>query len=123
MPSPLPERSYELLLRIASVTVEAGANERTKQIATQLFTSALDLSIALESASAAPNRIAFRQFLSDAHASLKHVKLWLRLLDDLGRIEPEAAHPLGTLAEEVHRILLSALRKSSQLNGTVNQGA
>jgi hypothetical protein len=38
------------------------------------------------------------------------VKLWIRLLDDVGEIEPEVATPLHELAEEIHRLILAALR-------------
>ena len=40
--------------------------------------------------------------------------MWLRVLDDLGRIAPEVAHPLHDTAEEVHRLVIAALSTSKQ---------
>lgn len=122
MSTPLQSRSYELLLRIATVSVEVGNNDRARQIAMQMFNSCLEVSIAVETATAASDRLEFRQLLTKAHGCLKQVKLWLRLLDDLGRIEPEAAFPMATLAEEVHRLLLAALRTSNHYANSAESG-
>lgn len=122
MCTPLQDRSYELLIRVASSDVAAGSNERARQIAKHLFEATLEVSSSIELATAAPNRTEFRLLLSKAHGALKSMKLWLRLLDDLGRIEPESAYPMSTVAEEVHRLLLAALHTSTPMREQEQKG-
>jgi len=84
----------------------------------RLFDAASDLGAWTERAAGAPSREVFRACLYDVNTNVRLVKLWLRLLDDLGFIEPEAASPLHDLAEEVQRLAIAAIRTSRGSNAT-----
>ncbi|MCO6465593.1 MAG: hypothetical protein J5I53_03165 [Bradyrhizobiaceae bacterium] len=114
MATPLQERSYELLLRASTIEVDCGEDDRLVIAANELFANVVELSVALEDATTAPDRASFRTKLHQVNGLVKRVKLWLRLLDDLGRIEPESASPLYDTAEEVHRLVIMALRTSQE---------
>jgi hypothetical protein len=113
MPTPLQERAYELLIRVTTVDVDTCDDGRVETIAMNLFSAAVELGTNLEVATSAPDRQTFRAALAVVNSQVKMVKLWLRVLDDLGRIAPEVASPLHDAAEEVHRLVITALRTSA----------
>ena len=113
MPTPLQSKSYELLIRAASTDIDVAGDWRIEAVVRRLFSSASDLGMYVEKASGSSSRSLFRSALHEVHNSVRQVKLWLRVLDDLGRITPEAASPLHDTAEDVHRLVVTALRTSS----------
>lgn len=112
MPTPLQERAYELLVRISSAEIDCKSDHRLATIALRLFDAAVDINAAMEQAVSATDRAAFRIHLHKVNCGVRMLKLWLRLLDDLGRIDPEVGSPLHDAAEEVHCLVVSALRSS-----------
>jgi len=122
MPTPLQQKSYELLLRTASAEIDLAGDWRIEAVLRRLFGAATDLGTWMERATSAPSRDSFRGALHELHACVRQVKLWVKVLDDLGRIAPEAASPLHDAAEEVHRLIVAALRTTdvrSSTNGSV----
>jgi hypothetical protein len=113
MKTPLQLRTYELLMRTASTDIDTTGDWRIEQVARRMFESASEIGAWMERASGAPSRERFREALHEVHAHIRQVKLWLRVLDDLGRIDPEAASPLHDTAEEVQRLVVAALRTSA----------
>jgi hypothetical protein len=110
MGTPLQQRAYELTLRVANIWVQGQGAGQALEVHRRLFDAAADLGAWTEKAAGAPSREAFRTALYEINTSTRLVKLWLRLLDDLGFIDPESASPLHDVAEEVHRLTLAALR-------------
>jgi hypothetical protein len=118
MPTPLQHRSYELLIRTASAPIDVGGDWRVERVVRKLFDAASNLGTWMMKASAASSRESFRSALHEVHACVREVKMWVGVLDDLGRIDPEAASPLHEAAEEVHRLVIQSLRTSAvQQNG------
>ncbi len=113
MKTPLQLRTYELLMRTAAVEIDIVGDWRIEQVMRKLFEAASDIGAWMERASGAPSREKFRDALHEVHAQIRQVKLWVRVLDDLGRISPEAASPLHDAAEEVQRLVVAALRTSA----------
>ena len=109
MPTPLQERVYELLVRVGSVEI-VGSDWRVERIGRLLFRDTADLGSTLEQALGGEDRGRFRTHLYEANTLVRQVKLWVRLLDDLGAVAPEVISPLDALAEEVHHLTLTALR-------------
>ena len=60
MSSPLQSRSYELMIRIASVDVNFDGDWRTQKVYEEMFVSAAALGSAVESAVCAKDRNEFR---------------------------------------------------------------
>jgi len=118
MGTPLQQRSYELTLRVASIWMQGQGAGHALDVHRRLFDAASDLGAWTERAAGAPSREVFRACLYDVNTNVRLVKLWLRLLDDLGFIEPEAASPLHDLAEEVQRLAIAAIRTSRGSNAT-----
>ncbi len=110
MRTPLQERSYELTLRAASIRLTSPNSAAAAELHRRLFATASDLGAWTERAAGAPSRDVFRTCLYEVNTHVRIVKLWVGLLDDLGAVEPEAASPLHDLAEEVHRLVLGAIR-------------
>ncbi len=121
MPTPLQDRAYELLLRVVTMPIDYEGNNRVKAVAEALFVDSMDVAVALEQALSSANRTDFVACLNTAHTKLKKLKLWLRVLDDVGRIMPESVAPLHDTAEEVHRLLLAAIRTSKNNVNTLHQ--
>jgi four helix bundle protein len=123
MGTPLQQRAYELTLRVANIWVQGQGAGQALDVHRRLFDAAADIGAWTEKAAGAPSREAFRTALYEINTSTRLVKLWLRLLDDLGFIDPEAASPLNEVAEEVHRLVLAALRtcRDGVTNGQVVQ--
>ncbi len=116
MVSPLQQRSYELTLRVAGISVHAhGGAECARDIHRLLFSAAMDLGAWTERAAGAASRELFRAGLYEINVHVRLVKLWIRLLDDLGAVDPEAACPLHDLAEEIHRLCITALRTARDI--------
>ena len=113
MPTPLQKKSYELLIRTASAEIDLTGDWRVEAVLRRLFGAATELGTWMERATSAPSRAIFRDALHEIHACVRQVKLWVRVLDDLGRITPEAASPLHDAAEEVHSLVVSALKTSA----------
>lgn len=109
MPTPLQDRVYELLVRTGSAQISAD-DWRVERISRLLFRDAADLGSALERALGGADRSHFSSHLYEANTLTRQIKLWLRLLDDLGAVEPEQGAPIHALAEEVHTLILAALR-------------
>lgn len=122
MGTPLQQRSYELTLRVANIWMQGQGAGHALDVHRRLFDAASDLGAWTERAAGAPSRENFRACLYDVNINVRLVKLWLRLLDDLGFIEPEVASPLHDLAEEVHRLAISAIRttRESAPKGVLN---
>jgi hypothetical protein len=110
MGTPLQQRAYELTLRVANLWVQGQGAGQAREVHRRLFDAATDIGMWTERAAGASSRDIFRAALYELNTSTRLVKLWLRLLDDLGCIEPEIASPLHDVAEEVHRLVLSSLR-------------
>ena len=85
MPTPLQQRSYELLIRTASTDIDVAGDWRIEAVIRRLFTAASDLGMWMEKATGSSSRALFRSALHEVHACVRQVKLWLRVLDDLGR--------------------------------------
>lgn len=119
MGTPLQQRSYELTLRVANIWLHGQGADHSLDIHRRLFEAATDIGAWTEKAAGAPSREIFRNCLYEINTSTRLVKLWIRLLDDLGMVDPEVASPLHDVAEEVHRLVLSALRtcRDSAMNG------
>jgi len=100
------------MVRIASADIDYTSDWRVEKIYQELFKSCLMLGSDMEDAACSSDRFEFRFLLHQVHSSLRQVKLYLKLLDDLGRIEPEAAVPLRDAAEEIHRLVIAALATS-----------
>jgi hypothetical protein len=115
MPTPLQDRAYELLIRASSIPI-ASDDFRVKSVCERMFSDAVNLGQALEAAMAAPDRSTFQRYLRVGLTCVRTIKLWVRVLDDLGSIMPEAGAPLLDVAEEVHRLLLAAMR-TAKANG------
>ena len=119
MPTPLQQRSYELIVRAGSVPVRQPLDPRVQLLLERLFRNATDLGAELEMALGGMDREMFSFHTYELNMLIRQVKLWIRVLDDLGEIEPEAAQPLHALAEEVHSLTLAALRTmKAEKNGT-----
>ncbi|MCX6140785.1 MAG: hypothetical protein NTX15_08160 [Candidatus Kapabacteria bacterium] len=110
MGSPLQQRSYELTLRVANIWMHGQGAGHALDVHRKLFEAASDLGAWVERAAGAVSREVFRTCVYEVNTNVRLVKLWIRLLDDLGFIEPEEASPLHDLAEEVHRLALAAIR-------------
>lgn len=110
MGTPLQQRAYELTLRVANLWMLGQGAGHALDLYKRLFDAATDVGMWTERAAGAASRDLFRSALYEVNTSTRLVKLWLRLLDDLGCIDPESASPLHDVAEEVHRLTLSALR-------------
>lgn len=110
MPSPLQQRSYELIVRAGSIPVKQPLDPRVQLLLERLFRNAIDLGAELECALGGMDREMFQYHTYELNMLIRQVKLWIRLLDDLGEIEPEVAQPLHAIAEEVHALVLAALR-------------
>lgn len=110
MGTPLQQRSYELTLRVANIWMQGQGAGQAVDLHRRLFEAASDLGAWTERAAGAASRDAFRRCLYEVNTQTRLVKLWIKLLDDLGFIEPENASPLHDLSEEVHRLVLAALR-------------
>jgi len=110
MPSPLQQRAYELIVRAGTVPVRQPLEPRVQHLLERLFRNATDLGAELEMALGGMDREMFRFHTYELNQLIRQIKLWIRLLDDLGEIEPDAAQPLHALAEEVHALTLAALR-------------
>lgn len=105
-------------MRSAAVEIDVGGDWRVEHVARRLFEAAAEIGVWMERAGGAPSRERFREALHEVHVGVRQVKMWLRILDDLGRISPEAASPLHDTAEEVQRLVVAALRSSAvQENG------
>ncbi len=119
MGTPLQQRAYELTLRVANLWVQGQGAGQALELHKRLFDAATDIGMWTERAAGAASRDTFRSALYEINTSTRLVKLWLRLLDDLGCIDPESASPLHDVAEEVHRLTLAALRtcRDSVQNG------
>lgn len=122
MKTPLQLRTYELLMRSAAAEIDVGGDWRVEHVAKRLFEAAAEIGVWMERASGAPTRERFREALHEVHAHVRQVKMWLRLLDDLGRISPEAASPLHETAEEVQRLVVTAIRSSAVKENGVAAG-
>ena len=122
MSSPLQNRAYELLIRTATAEIDMVGDWRIEAVMRHLFASATELGSTMERANSAPSREQFRSFLHDVHSNVRQVKLWLKVLDDLGRIAPEVATPIHAAAEEVHRLVLSALKTSGDAKAPRGNG-
>lgn len=109
MPTPLQERVYELLVRTGSAEIDRH-DWRIERISRLLFRDAADLGSALERALGGADRSHFSSHLYEANTLTRQIKLWVRLLDDLGAVQPEHVAPIHALAEEIHALVLSALR-------------
>ncbi|MGA0833686.1 MAG: hypothetical protein ACO3QO_04115 [Candidatus Kapaibacteriota bacterium] len=112
MPSPLQERVYELLVRVGTVHIDGRDDWRRERLSRLLFRDTTELASCLEGALGSPNRDTFRANLYEANVYVRQVKLWLRLLDDVGGVEPDACSPMHSVAEEVHSLVLAALKTS-----------
>ena len=110
MPSPLQQRSYELIVRAGSLPVKQPLEPRIQMLLERLFRNAIDLGAELEIALGGMDREMFHYHTYELNMLIRQVKLWIRLLDDLGEIEPEVAQPMHSIAEEVHALILAALR-------------
>lgn len=113
MPSPLQERVYELLVRVGTVHIDGRDDWRRERLSRLLFRDATEMARCLEGALGSASRELFREQLYSANVYVRQVKLWLRLMDDLGCMDPDACTPLHAVAEEVHSLLLAALRTSN----------
>lgn len=80
----------------------------------RLFEAASDLGAWTERAAGASSREVFRTCVYEVNTNVRLVKLWIRLLDDLGFIDPESASPLHDLAEEVQRLAIAAIRTTRE---------
>lgn len=114
MGSPLQQRSYELTLRVANIWMHGQGAGHALDVHRRLFEAASDLGAWAERAAGAVSREVFRTCVYEVNTNVRLVKLWIRLLDDLGFIEPESASPLHDLAEEVHRLALAAIRTTRE---------
>ncbi|MBK6291136.1 MAG: hypothetical protein IPH85_01235 [Ignavibacteria bacterium] len=110
MGTPLQQRSYELTLRVANIWMQGQGAGHALDVHRRLFEAAADLGAWTERAAGSSSRDVFRSCLYEVNTNVRLVKLYIRLLDDLGFIEPEAASPLHDLSEEVHRLTMAALR-------------
>ncbi len=123
MPTPLQDKSYELFVRTATLNVDVGADLRIQYAAQRLFQECTSLVAELEAAFCASHREHFQQHLYSALRNVRVLKVITRLLDDVGRINPEAGEPLEDAAEEVHRLVLAALRTSKNGDSRVREVA
>ncbi|MBI2794595.1 MAG: hypothetical protein HYX66_08125 [Ignavibacteria bacterium] len=114
MISPLQEKSYELIVRVTSIHIVDAGDWRIRKLRKRLFEEAIHFASGIETTICSPDKDRFRERLHDVHQALRQIKLWVRLLDDLGFIDPETAVPLNDIAEEVHRLVIAALKKVSQ---------
>lgn len=126
MGTPLQQRSYELTLRVANIWMQGQGAGHALDVHRRLFEAAADLGAWTERAAGSSSREGFRSCLYEVNTNVRLVKLYIRLLDDLGFIEPEAASPLHDLSEEVHRLTMAALRTArdtSQISERNGQAA
>lgn len=121
--TPLQEKSYELLVRVTSLNMIDGDDWRIKRLRERLLDDALLFGSEVQTAVCASDKVEFQMHLHFVHDALRQVKLWLKLLDDLGFIEPEAALPLSESAEEVHRLVLAALKTVSNPKQQLRYGS
>ena len=110
MASPLQQRCYELAVRASHLWISGQGAHNARELHRRLFETSVDLGAWTERAAGAPSREVFRSCIYELNTHVRLVKLWVRLLDDVGAIEPEQAVPLHELAEEIHRLVLAALR-------------
>ena len=110
MASPLQQRCYELAVRASHLWISGQGARHARELHRRLFETSVDLGAWTERAAGAPSREVFRSCIYELNTHVRLVKLWVRLLDDVGAIEPEQAVPLHELAEEIHRLVLAALR-------------
>lgn len=110
MASPLQQRCYELAVRASHLWISGQGALHARELHRRLFETSVDLGAWTERAAGAPSREVFRSCIYELNTHVRLVKLWVRLLDDVGAIEPEQAVPLHELAEEIHRLVLAALR-------------
>jgi hypothetical protein len=110
MASPLQQRCYEMAVRASHLWISGQGAHHARELHRRLFEASVDLGAWTERAAGAPSREVFRSCIYELNTHVRLVKLWVRLLDDVGAIEPEQAVPLHELAEEIHRLVLAALR-------------
>lgn len=110
MASPLQQRCYELAVRASHLWITGQGAPQARELHRRLFDASMDLGAWTERAAGASSRDVFRSCIYELNTHVRLVKLWIRLLDDVGEIEPEVATPLHDLAEEIHRLVLAALR-------------
>jgi hypothetical protein len=110
--TPLQQRAYELSVRVTHMWIE-NAQSSFAPIFNKLYETGTQATVSVERAVASQNRESFQQHLHCANGNIRIAKFWLRLLDDVGGIEPEAASALHHAAEEVHSLLYTALRTSN----------
>ncbi|GMV53031.1 MAG: hypothetical protein D8M52_03765 [Chlorobi bacterium] len=110
MPTPLQEKTYEMLIRMASIPSAYPTAEREMVLLRRMFADALEAGAALEMALGAADRTEFRRFLFGTLHRIRLVKLWMQILDDLGALDPDTVHPLSETAEETHKLVLAAIR-------------
>lgn len=106
-------------MRVTSIHIVDAGDWRIRKLRKRLFEEAIHFGSGIETAICSPDRDSFREHLHDVHQALRQIKLWLKLLDDLGFIDPETALPLNDIAEEVHRLVIAAIKKVSRSDQTL----
>lgn len=115
MPTPLQESSYELLVRSTSVSFETNGDWRHEKLLEFMHEAAIQVNTAITDATTSPDRNSFLRSIGRCNTWVRRMKVLLQVLDDLGTMNTEDAHALHASAEEVQRLVMSAMRTAKAI--------
>jgi len=112
--TPIIEKSYAFAIRIVKACQYLSVAKREFTLSKQLLRCGTSIGANVEEAQGGISKADFSSKLSIAYKEARETKYWLKLLRDTDYFTPQAANSLLADADELCRLLFSAIRTARQ---------
>lgn len=114
MSNPLVDKSYAFAVRVVKACQHLTDAQREFVLSKQLLRSGTSIGANIEESQGGISKADFSAKLSIAYKESRETKYWIKLLRDTGYLKPNAANSLIDDADEICRLLFTAIRTARQ---------